>query len=155
MNVYEYAMKVEKDGEAYYRQLASKSPNEGLKRVFTILADAEVKHYLAFKSMRDQDGQDISALDISTDTKTIFETLNAQKESSSLNLSEIEYYEAAIKREEDSYSFYVTKAEELTDDAQKAVFMNIAQEEVKHKEILENILLFIQEPDNWVASAEF
>lgn len=31
MNVYEYAMKVEKDGEAYYRELASKSPNNGLK----------------------------------------------------------------------------------------------------------------------------
>ena len=37
MNVYEYAMKVEKEGEAYYRELASKSPNSGLKRIFTII----------------------------------------------------------------------------------------------------------------------
>lgn len=79
MNVYEYAMKVEKDGEAYYKELASKSPNAGLKKVFTLLADAEVKHYQVFKSMRDKDGQDFKALDISTDTKTIFETLKAEK----------------------------------------------------------------------------
>lgn len=51
MNVYEYAMKVEKDGEAYYRELASKSPNNGLKRIFTMLAEEEIKHYNVFKNM--------------------------------------------------------------------------------------------------------
>lgn len=51
MNVYEYAMKVEKEGEAYYREMAEISPNAGLKRIFTMLADEEVKHYNVFKSM--------------------------------------------------------------------------------------------------------
>lgn len=37
MNVYEYAMKVEKDGEAYYKELASKSPNAGLKKYLIFL----------------------------------------------------------------------------------------------------------------------
>jgi rubrerythrin len=155
MNVYDYAMKVEKDGEAYYKELASKAPNAGLKKVFTILAEAEVRHYNVFKSMRDKDGQDIKSLDISTDTKTIFETLQAQKESVDFGEDEVKFYEDAIKREEDSYQFYVDKANELSDENEKEVFLNIAQEEVKHKAILENILTFIQEPDNWVGSAEF
>ncbi|MFA7091846.1 MAG: ferritin family protein [Arcobacteraceae bacterium] len=155
MNVYDYAMKVEKDGEAYYKELASKSPNAGLKKVFTLLADAEVKHYQVFKSMRDKDGQDFKALDISTDTKTIFETLKAEKNSVNLNLDEIKFYEDAIKREDDSYHFYLKKADELEDEEEKTVFMNIAQEELKHKAILEDILAFIQEPTNWVGSAEF
>lgn len=155
MNVYDYAMKVEKDGEEYYRELASKSPNEGLKKVFNILADAEVKHYQVFKSMRDKDGQDINALDISTDTKTIFETLSAQKEKVNFKQDEIKFYEDAIKREDDSYHFYLSKANELENENEKVIFMNIAQEEIKHKEILENILVFIQEPSNWVGSAEF
>jgi rubrerythrin len=155
MNVYEYAMKVEKDGEAYYKELASKSPNAGLKKVFTLLADAEVKHYQVFKSMRDKDGQDFKALDISTDTKTIFETLKAEKNSVDLNSDEIKFYEDAIKREDDSYRFYLNKANELENEEEKTVFMNIAQEEIKHKAILEDILAFIQEPTNWVGSAEF
>jgi len=155
MNVYDYAMKVEKDGEAYYKELASKSPNAGLKKVFTLLADAEVKHYQVFKSMRDKDGQDFKALDISTDTKTIFETLKAEKNSVDLNHDEIKFYEDAIKREDDSYHFYLKKADELEDEEEKTVFMNIAQEELKHKAILEDILAFIQEPTNWVGSAEF
>jgi hypothetical protein len=155
MNVYDYAMKVEKDGEAYYKELASKSPNVGLKKVFTLLAEAEVKHYQVFKSMRDKDGQDFKALDISTDTKTIFETLKAEKSSVDFNLDEIRFYEAAIKREDDSYQFYLNKANELDNEDEKTVFMNIAQEEIKHKAILEDILAFIQEPTNWVGSAEF
>lgn len=155
MNVYEYAMKVEKDGEAYYKELASKAPNAGLKKVFTILAEAEVRHYNVFKSMRDNDGQDIKSLDISTDTKTIFETLKSEKESVDFGKDEIKFYEDAIKREEDSYQFYVDKANELSDEDQKEVFLNIAQEEIKHKAILEDILIFIQEPNNWVGSAEF
>jgi rubrerythrin len=155
MNVYDYAMKVEKDGEAYYKELASKAPNAGLKKVFTILAEAEVRHYNVFKSMRDKDGQDIKSLDISTDTKTIFETLQAQKQNVDFGEDEVKFYEDAIKREEDSYQFYVDKANELSDEDEKEVFLNIAKEEVKHKAILENILTFIQEPDNWVGSAEF
>lgn len=155
MNVYDYAMKVEKDGEAYYRELATKSPNAGLKKVFNLLADAEVKHYNVFKSMKDKDGQEILTLDISTDSKTIFETLSAEKNSVNFNLDEIKFYEDAIKREDDSYNFYLSKSEELSDESEKKVFINIAQEEIKHKEILENILSFIQEPTNWVGSAEF
>lgn len=155
MNIYDYAMKVEKDGEAYYRELASKSPNDGLKKVFNLLADAEVKHYNVFKSMRDKDGKEILSLDISTDSKTIFETLSAEKNSVNFNLDEIKFYEDAIKREDDSYNFYLSKSEELSDENEKKVFLNIAQEEIKHKEILENILAFIQEPTNWVGSAEF
>ncbi|MDX9796034.1 MAG: ferritin family protein [Arcobacteraceae bacterium] len=155
MNVYEYAMKVEKDGEAYYKELASKSSNAGLKKVFTLLAEAEVKHYHVFKSMRDKDGQDFKALDISTDTKTIFETLKAEKNSVDFGLDEIKFYEDAIKREDDSYRFYLNKANELENEDEKTVFMNIAQEEIKHKAILEDILAFIQEPTNWVGSAEF
>lgn len=155
MNVYDYAMKVEKDGEAYYRELATKSPNAGLKKVFNLLADAEVKHYNVFKSMKDKDGQEILTLDISTDSKTIFETLSSEKNSVNFNLDEIKFYEDAIKREDDSYNFYLSKSEELIDESEKKVFINIAQEEIKHKEILENILSFIQEPTNWVGSAEF
>jgi rubrerythrin len=155
MNVYEYAMKVEKDGEAYYNHLASKAPNNGLKKVFHILAEAEVSHYNVFKSMRDKDGSDYKAIDISTDTKTIFETLNKQKDSVTFDAEQIKFYEDAIKREEDSYQFYIDKAQELENEDEKTAFINIAKEEVKHKAILEEIIHFIQEPDNWVASAEF
>lgn len=155
MNVYEYAMKVEKDGEAYYRDLASKSPNNGLKRIFTMLADEEVKHYNVFKNMMKKADINLDKLDIITDTKTIFETLTNEKNNINFSDEQVQYYKEAIKKEENSHQFYIDKSKELDDEKEKAIFIRIAEEETKHKKVLEEIVSFIQEPDNWVASAEF
>ena len=56
MDIFEYAMKMEKDGEAYYRQLA-KQVGKILGAVFTMLADEEVKHYDAIEAMQVGDCQ--------------------------------------------------------------------------------------------------
>ncbi len=155
MNVYEYAMKVEKDGEAYYRELASKSPNSGLKRIFTMLADEEVKHYNVFKNMMKKNDIDVNKLDIITDTKTIFETLSNEKNNINFSEEQIDFYKEAIKKEENSHQFYLDKSNEVETENEKAIFIKISEEEIKHRKILEEIVEFIQEPDNWVASAEF
>ncbi len=42
MDIYDYAIQMEKDGETYYRELGRKSKAEGLQFIFTILADEEV-----------------------------------------------------------------------------------------------------------------
>ena len=37
MNIYEYAMKLEKDGERFYRDLAEKIEDKGLDHVFSYI----------------------------------------------------------------------------------------------------------------------
>lgn len=155
MNVYQYAMKIEKEGEAYYRELVAKSPNNGLKRIFNMLAAEEVKHYNIFKSMMKNNNVDVDKLDIITDTKTIFEILNQEKDSVDLSKEEIKYYQEAIEREDNSHKFYLEKSKEIEDEKEKLIFIKIAEEEIKHKMILEDIVSFIEEPTNWVSSAEF
>jgi rubrerythrin len=44
MNIYEYAMKMEKDSENYYSGLANKTDDAGLKNILKMLANDEVKH---------------------------------------------------------------------------------------------------------------
>ena len=51
MGVLEYLLKVEKDGEEYYRGLAAKATNPGFKRILTMLADDEARHYEAIEDM--------------------------------------------------------------------------------------------------------
>lgn len=155
MNVYEYAMKVEKEGEAFYREMAAAADNPGLKRIFTMLADEEVKHYNVFKNMMKKEDQDLEKLDLITDTKTIFETLENEKNNVNVNKNQIQFYKDAIAREEDSHDFYAEKASELENEKQKKIFLHIANEESKHKKILEEIVNFLEEPADWVASAEF
>lgn len=155
MNVYEYAMKVEKEGEAYYREMASNSPNAGLKKIFSMLADEEVKHYNVFKRMMQKSDIKVEDLNLITDTKTIFETLLEEKDNVNFDAQQIKFYKDAIAREENSEKYYLEKAKELEDENEKAIFIEIAKEEVKHKRVLEEIVLFLEEPDNWIASAEF
>ncbi|RXK08181.1 ferritin family protein [Halarcobacter bivalviorum] len=155
MNVYEYAMKVEKEGEAYYREMAEMSPNAGLKRIFTMLADEEVKHYNVFKSMMKKEKLDLENLNLLTDTDTIFATLSKEKDNVAFDEKQINYYKDAISREENSHNFYIEKSKDIDDENERQIFLEIAHEEVKHKKILEEIVHFLEEPENWVASAEF
>ena len=155
MNVYEYAMKVEKEGEAYYREMAIEAQNPGLKRIFTMLADEEVKHYNIFKNMMKKEEIDLEKLDLITDTKTIFQTLLQEKDNVDLDKEQIQFYKDAIAREESSKNFYAQKAQELESETEKSIFLQIAEEEVKHKKVLEEIVIFLEEPADWVASAEF
>lgn len=155
MNVYQYAMKVEKEGEAYYRELASMSPNPGLKRIFSMLADEEVKHYNVFKNMMKKEKLNLKELNLLTDTKTIFETLIQEKDNVNFNKEQIKFYKDAIAREENSHDFYIEKSKEINNKEEKEIFVQIANEETKHRKILEEIVVFLEEPDNWIASAEF
>ncbi len=155
MNVYEYAMKVEKEGEAYYREMAAAATNPGLKRVFNMLAEEEVKHYNIFKNMMTKENIDLDKLDLITDTKTIFQTLLDEKDNINFDTDQIQFYRDAIAREENSHNFYVQKADELENEKERAIFLQIAQEETKHKKVLEEIVIFLEEPTDWVASAEF
>ncbi|PLY07587.1 MAG: rubrerythrin [Arcobacter sp.] len=155
MNVYEYAMKVEKEGEAYYREMAAAATNSGLKRIFTMLADEEVKHYNVFKNMMKKEDMDLKDLDLITDTKTIFQTLADEKDNVTFDADQVQFYKDAITREKDSHDFYAEKAEELDNEKQKKIFLHVAKEEIKHRQILEEIVTFLEEPADCVASAEF
>lgn len=155
MNAYEYALKVEKDGEQYYRELSSKSQYASLKLIFNILANEEVKHYNVIKKMMSQSDIDVNKLDISLDTTTIFSGLKAEKDKVSFNSDEIKFYEEAIAKEDGVQEFYLEKAKESTNEVEKGLFTILAAEEGKHAVILQNILDFVQEPANFVESAEF
>jgi rubrerythrin len=39
MDIFEYAMQMEKDGEQYYRALVEQTENKGLRTIFTELAN--------------------------------------------------------------------------------------------------------------------
>ena len=52
MNVFDFALKMEVDGKAYYEKLAKKTDQPGLKTIFTRLAEDEQKHYDIFQELK-------------------------------------------------------------------------------------------------------
>ena len=73
MNIYEYAMKMEKDSENYYSELANKTDDAGLQNILKMLANDEVKHYNIIEQMMKTDvNVELAETDILKNAKNIF-----------------------------------------------------------------------------------
>lgn len=156
MDVYAYAMKVETDGEKYYRDLAAKTNDIGLKSILTMLADEEVKHYAIFEKMSQKQPLPIQTpVDIFNSAKTIFQKMRENNQKACFSHDEVEFYKGAFKLEEKSYQFYTDKAQMIDDPEERAIFLRIAEEEKKHMTLLGNLIEYVSFPDRWIESAEF
>lgn len=155
MNIYEYAMQMEKDGEQYYRELAGKTDNKGLKSILTMLAEAEVLHYRIFHKMKDHEKIHMTDTPILNDVKNIFLQMKESKETAGADNTGIALYKKAQDIEKKSMEFYSEKAEAAGDAEQKKIFLKIADEEKKHYAILEHIIGFVSRPEQWLEDAEW
>ncbi len=154
MNVFEFAMQMEKDGEDYYRQLASAADNSGLKTILTMMADEEVKHYSYLHKMQTEQPQ-VEEVTILTDCKNIFALMKNSSETVSSQVDQVELYKKAQEVEKENETFYREKANEVEQDYQKELFLLLAEEEKKHYFLLENIIDFVSRSQEWLENAEF
>jgi len=156
MNAYEYAMKIEKEGEVFYRQLALDANHEGLSKIFTMLANEEVKHYKMFEKLsKNAETITVPNMEVFKEAKEVFNEMHKDSVAYSFEDQQIDFYRRAVKTEENAYQQYIDKANEVTNIKHKEIFLKIADEELKHKELLENILEFVEKPTEWLESAEF
>lgn len=157
VDVFTFAMQFEKDGEAYYRDLASKCNLEGLKNILILMAEDEAKHYEVLKQLKDREGTEIIDTAVLLNAKNIFTRIKDSGQDLPTDISEIEFYKKAIKVEKDSEDFYREKAAEVAADDPKAeeIMLKIAEEEKKHQFLLENMVNFLSRPQQWVEDAEF
>ncbi|HMA63011.1 MAG TPA: ferritin family protein [bacterium] len=49
--IYQFALKIEENGEKFYRKVSARLANQDLKDLFEFLADEEVKHKETFQAM--------------------------------------------------------------------------------------------------------
>jgi len=161
MDIYEYAMQMEKDGENYYRQLMQKCKNTGLKNIFAMLADDEVKHYEFIEQLRLKSGQpQVENTRLLEKVKNIFIQMKDDKQEQDPQVDtteETNAYRKARDIEEMSRNFYLEKAEQIKDEQAKLLLKKLAKEEEKHLHIMENIVEFVSraEPGKWLENAEW
>lgn len=154
MDIFEFAMQMEKDGEKYYREIAAGVDNTGIKKILSILADEEVKHYEIFAEMKRRT-PGIASTTTLADVKNIFARMKESGENISSKLGQIELYKKAQEMEKKSEDFYLEKCEEVGSEAQKELLIKIANEEKQHYLILEHVILFVTRTDHYLENAEF
>jgi rubrerythrin len=157
MNVFEFAMQMEKDGETFYRDLAQKTDNTGLRTILTMIADEEVKHYNIFKALRDgtPGGESLPASDMIENSLNIFKQMSDSGEKFPDDEGNKAHYQKAKEIEEKAARFYTEKANE-TDNAQdKELLFQIAEEEWRHARLFQEFIDFVSAPDSWMEDAEW
>jgi rubrerythrin len=155
INIFEYAMQMEKDGETYYRELAAGCTMEGLKKILTLLAEDEVSHYETFRKLKETLDVDFPGTGILGNAKNIFIEMREKEKNFNTGTTGIELYEKAVEIEKKSEAFYKEKSETIEDSNTKCILLKIAEDEKKHRFLLENMIKFLSRPQTWVENAEF
>lgn len=158
MEIFEYAMKMEEDGRAFYLEHAEKTLNPGLKSILVELAEDELKHYNIYKAMRDSQTAEFKEGEKTTilsSVKNVFESMKAEGKELPLRDDDLKVWEEALEIEAKSETFYREKAGEIDNDDQKSILIHIADEEHKHWIAIENVIRFLKRPQQWLEDAEW
>jgi rubrerythrin len=154
MNIFDFAIKMEQDGKAFYEKLAKNTPNPGLQTIFARLAEDEQKHSDIFQALRSgekkMDMADSTALELA---KNVFTTL--PKGAGTDVKGDLESYQYAMQIEAESFRLYEDAAKNEKDAGAKELLLKIAGEEHKHFQIIENIFAFVNAPNQYLAWGEF
>lgn len=156
MNVFDYAMKLELDGKAFYEKLAAQTDSEGLAKIFGELAADEQKHFDIFHKLKNNEAVDTMADSRALEgAKNLFEEHRVNPPQKNLLKSNLDAYQYAMKLEKQSVDFYQNAAAKETDAGVKKLLQKIAIEEQKHLNILENIFEFVNAPTRSLVWSEF
>lgn len=155
MEIFDFAMQMEKDGEQYFRELAESCGDRGLANILTMLADTEITHYNILKEMKEKVSPDLPETQLLADAKNIFVQMKEENQKFNFSSSQADLYTKAKEIEKKAEAFYLEKAEEMEDPAQKELFKRLAAEERQHYLLFENIADFVSAPDQWLENSEW
>ena len=161
MNIFDFALKMELDGEKYYRDLAERVSFDKLKTVVEGLAEDERRHYKMIQSVQQQTFNLVEANPALSKTDNVFaidnEAALANKKFfiEKLKGEQIEAYQAALMKEKESVELYSKLKENAKNREEKIICEKLMHEEEKHVEVLENIIDMLNHVHDWVDAPEF
>lgn len=155
MDVYGFAMQMEKDGESYYRECASKTASAGLRGILTMLADAEATHHELFRRMQAREETAPGDAALLAGVTNVFAEMRRTEGAAGARSSEVELYRKAQGLEQKSWELYEGAARRAASPGERLLFERIAVEERRHFRILEGIIDFVSRPEQWLENAEW
>ncbi len=156
MNNLEMAIQMEEKGASYYKRQAEDHKDTPLELIFLMMAEDEIKHREILKS-RFQRKIEYSLIDNGTLDKTlnIFNEQRAVIQELHQLPTQLNVYKEALENEKQSIDLYRSHFKEAKTDADKELFEFLIKEEMNHHNILDEIVMALTSPEDWVESAEF
>ena len=155
MDVFEFAMNVEEEGEKIYREFARKSSDTGIRVIFNILADMEKEHYQIFSQLKAQEPVLHKSAGLNPQVEKVLKWIKSYANEIRIDTPQLEIYRQAMESEKKAAEFYLEKAKNEENSELKAALEKIAAEEYSHYETLEDIIAALSpdpidiEDSNW------
>lgn len=155
MNVLEFAINMELDGEKYYNDQAENTKDTALKTVFLMLAKDEKSHAEILQKKSNKLLFELEPNETLSETKNLFKGIKHFKSEIKQIPNQLDLYRVALEKEKESINLYEKLLLEAADDESKNLFNYLIKQEKDHYEILDELVLQLNKSDDWVESAEF
>ena len=155
MNILEFAIQMELDGENYYIKQAEINKDNVLSTVFLMLAKDERIHTKILQKKANNQSYELKQNATLTEAKSIFSDIEAIKNGIKQMPNQLNVYRLALSNEKASVTLYRKYSSESTDTESKQVFEYLMKQEEDHYKIIDELVSLISRPEEWVESAEF
>ncbi|WP_018213057.1 ferritin-like domain-containing protein [Desulfitobacterium hafniense] len=155
MNALEFAIKMELDGERYYREQAVINQGNSLRAIFLMLADDEKMHAQILEKKAKNLNYTLEPNETLATAKNVFNDKDRIKNEIKEIPSQIDVYRAALDNEKESILLYQKCASEAADGETKTLFDYLILQEKEHYAILEQLTALLSRSEEWVEDAEF
>jgi len=155
-----YALRMELDGEKFYKLAAQESTNRVGKELFAWLAGQEAIHYKRFEeiyaAVTSEKGWPSSAVQPPKPVKpgTIFSRLIKESAKPTGAKAEIVSADKAIDLELKSRDYYRERADKASSNVEKSFFKSLSAEEQGHYLALVDYKEYISDPTGWFTRTE-
>ena len=140
--------------ENFYREQADKSQKPGIKVIYNMLADEESMHRKFLMKLK---RKALSPGYPKTDYSRIkiLDELIWSRSDFVFEPGELEILNKALEYEGQTMELYRRTADLAIDNSSKLILLQLADEEKKHLDFIEELIEFIGRPRTWLETAEF
>lgn len=155
MNTLDYAIKMEQDGEKYYREQAEINKDNGLYAVCNLLAEEEKIHTQILENKKKNLAYNLVDSDFLSNAKNVYTGLNGIEVQEANYPSQLDFYRTVCQMEEKSIDLYQKFLSDAVEEEDKKLYSYLIDQEKKHLEAFEEMSRLLQNSEWWVESPEF
>lgn len=154
MDIWNFAIKMENDGEEYYRKQAEKNKGGKMEVVFYSLAEDEKIHANILEKKRDQVDYTLEESNVA-EYSNVFDKEEEFKIEIKPDPKQIDFYRLALEKEQESIDLYKKMMDESEESDEKDLFSWLIEQEKMHHKLLYDLITLLEKPESWVEDAEF
>jgi len=140
VNIFDQAMKFEQKGMHYYHELAKRSWDPSMKKIFSWLAVQEEQHFKLLKSMKKVSTIPPHRTVSFRPLRGLLRSIGKSMVVAEVTLSQLAAYRVALRMERNSEAFYLKRAKQAGRGPLRRTLAGIAGEEARHGDTIEYII---------------